>query len=706
MSKAGAIARTLAYADHHGETLSTALARLRLWPAGTAIPAPAEIATGVAGISTVYFIFLPNGSGSGRYVIAKFDDPARSRIEWNALDELRQLSAPPEILRPIEGNRRDDGVLIFDAAQGLVGQAKCVPLLPLLHQQIGMNPKNCVRAVEKTFKVLSQYYSCEPGRPEAFSTSQLNRWRDIFPNLEKVAILDGAIATAKLHFPEIDWAGAHRIRLPFPRRDLPNPFLSFQGMLGEPTGTIQLSRIHGDLNLTNVIAVLEANKQIERVFIVDLTNCQPGRALAVDFSRFELEVWRRAISNLHFDEQRLLEFCANARDFLDGRVDVLQLGLPPDVVGAIEVTNAIRHEAAQFLRTGRHQRVAYALEDFFRCLYFQTIRALAYPDVRSSPRTAKVLLLCGCLTLEYLAELDAGSYADGATQKRWLPPRTTLRAIDSRTADGQDSASLKEGSTRSESDALPTAPKRYRSIDWRRQREQLAPLLVGKTGGVAHIEVPHDQSGVAISFAYMLKQSAQSDQRGIVFQISPENNWTRYPVDILVQMAKKFQINSIDPKRVKARALNSIPNSVDVASLVGEIGSRLGSWRYFLFVLHCHRIEHSTLMWLKEMWDRHLSEFSERGMTAIFIHDPALMPNRGHLFPTADVILPLPTVYDGVAFADALNDIAAIIYDHMRVPDLAMARLKAKAFLDTCEQNPRDVHDRFGAMLAGLSSEP
>ncbi len=413
----------LSYAASHEAILQAALVKHDLWPVGLPLPQPAEAATGVAGVSSVYFLYLPNSNGSGRYIVAKFDERSRSEHEWEALEDLRRVSVPLGILKPIEGNRRDDGVLIFDAAEGLVGHKNCITLLKLLQHQIGVNTSNCIKGIAKTFSVLAPFYAREPGRPQKFNGSQKLVWNDVLP-IYKNTVSNG-LETAKRHFPTVDWT-QKTISLPGIGRALPNPlheplFRSKQG-----TGAIQLSRIHGDLNLTNVLVAVEANREVDQALIIDLANCKPDRPLASDFARFELEVWRNVISKLPIDETTLLQSCLQARDCLDGRLDRLTDSTHPGILSGIKIVNEVRRLASQFLKIDRLTSTPYTLEDFFHCLYFLNIRALSYEDVRNSSCTAKVLILGSALTLEYLNELNAGSYASDASHKRWTPPRASI----------------------------------------------------------------------------------------------------------------------------------------------------------------------------------------------------------------------------------------------------------------------------------------
>jgi uncharacterized protein associated with vWA-MoxR-VMAP ternary system len=140
-----------------------------------------------------------------------------------------------------------------------------------------------------------------------------------------------AVETARQHWPGVDWNGAATFRIPDAvnaDRLAANPFSPLTRLLQEPTGRVMLSRIHGDLNLTNVILSLNEERSINRSFVIDLTNCKADRIQAVDFARLEAEIWRPVMSPMENESSADVQFIA-VRDVLDGRCEHLPPGLSP-----------------------------------------------------------------------------------------------------------------------------------------------------------------------------------------------------------------------------------------------------------------------------------------------------------------------------------------------------------------------------------------
>lgn len=414
------------YASGHEPLLRRALVRLGIWKdRNRPLPNPENVAHGVAGRSCVYFLFIPSREGTGRYLVAKFDEDSRSSREWSAVQDLRQLDNPPEVVLPLMGNEPDDRVIIFPAVEGMSGHIKCLPLLDLFDKQLEKNPKNLSVALDKLFDVLGMYYQSEPGAARFAKEGDLIRWASAYPNLEDPKIINSIYSTAYKHWPSIDWRSTERFTLPETDQSVLNPFPSMQAMLRERTGPIMLSRIHGDLNLTNVIVALTQKFSPKRVFVIDIANSEPNKIQATDFAKMETEIWRQlAASGKPESIDDLLKELVVARNFLDGRSLQSPLELSAAMNGALIVVNHLRRFAKHHLKPSRNPGHSYLLEDYFRSMYFASLNALKFEDVRESRATSGAMILSAALSLEFIRDVESGLYSPGSTQDRWPPPRS------------------------------------------------------------------------------------------------------------------------------------------------------------------------------------------------------------------------------------------------------------------------------------------
>jgi tetratricopeptide (TPR) repeat protein len=414
-----------AYSPGHEPILRQVLHRLGFWEhADQPLPDPEELRHGVAGQSTIYLLYLPAGTDSGRYFAVKFDQLARSHREWQAVEQLRTLDSPPEILLPLPGNVPADGVMVFQAAEAIAGTLRCVTLLQYLRQQIAGNPENCRTALTKTFEVLGAYYEIAPGAHRLVQGSRLLRWEGVYGDQLSDAAIRGAKATAARHWAGIDWESAPTFPAPghlgTDRPTLPNPFPRLRPLLLEATGRVMLSRIHGDLNLTNVIVGQRQDTSIDRILVFDLANSQPDRVQAIDSSRLEAEIWRRVfVGPTTGDTENELRA---ARDVLDGRLAEISTNFSATARGCVLLVDHLR-ELAKGRLAPRPPGATYLLNDHLQALYFTCLSMLKHPDVAASRDRSRIMLLSSALSLAFLEDVERGLYAPGSLIRRWSPPR-------------------------------------------------------------------------------------------------------------------------------------------------------------------------------------------------------------------------------------------------------------------------------------------
>ena len=92
----------LSFKKGHEVKLRKTLFRLGLWESDRErLPNPVDIKSGVAGVSCLYFVFLPYKKDQGRYIVAKFDKKERRDREWYAITKLSKLNTIPGLMLPV-----------------------------------------------------------------------------------------------------------------------------------------------------------------------------------------------------------------------------------------------------------------------------------------------------------------------------------------------------------------------------------------------------------------------------------------------------------------------------------------------------------------------------------------------------------------------------------------------------------------------------
>lgn len=115
-----------------------------------------------------------------------------------------------------------------------------------------------------------------------------------------------------------------------------------------------------------------------------------------------------------YAEAALLRALVALRDCLEGRPLTGSPVLPQLAQSCLHFAHRLRERAALSLRGNVSD---YLLEDFFHCLYFYGLNALAFPTVCEDPTKARVALLGAALSLETLADLKAGRYGPRAVNR-------------------------------------------------------------------------------------------------------------------------------------------------------------------------------------------------------------------------------------------------------------------------------------------------
>jgi hypothetical protein len=388
---------------------------MNLLESGQGAPEPYAQTSGVIGKSCVWFFCIPRGAGSAQHLVAKFDESERAATEWKAIEQLRRLNVPLHAILPLQMNQERHGVVIYQNTMSLTPSGNIVHLKELLHRQLSTNSANCLRALDGAFAALQLFYGAEPGAARmATEAGNVLRWGDLFPAItqqgekikeEATRIFIGMnVRSVRFDFDKLSTCNGRK-----KTGGLMNPLYDLERRLQETTGRVMFSRIHGDLNLTNILTGLDGRHAPDGIFIIDLANSRSEAPTAIDLARLESEFWHEGFSELNetgaAKESDILRTMVVVRDWLDRRTTQLPVKLSSLAKNAARWVLEIRREAIRFLKG---QQNNYCLEDYMRALYFSHVRALGFKSVWASPAKFKSAFVGASLALEYISDLEAG----------------------------------------------------------------------------------------------------------------------------------------------------------------------------------------------------------------------------------------------------------------------------------------------------------
>lgn len=348
--------------------------------------------------------------------MAKFDEPGRDTEEWERIEQLRNRKLPGIIL-PLSNNRHGDGVIVAESAGTRAAQG-FLRLKEFLRRNL-KNPGNlhlCCGSLDLAFQALEGFYKSEPGRHEESLKNRPLRWKDLFPDFDK--LLPKALSGAEQSWNEIDLSGAATFNVAdvtFDRclPNLPNPFLAFTEQWSKLTHRLWLSRTHGDMNLSNLLVCPYPSGRPHQVFVVDVDESKPDQAPAADFAFLEAQFWNKVFFNATEDPTKMLSEFIVMRDWTDGRCTLADA--PPTA----KIVNYLRHLAYKRLAT--KPRSEYRLNDFFHCLYFNFFRFLTFPSIQKCAAQMRLNIVGAALSLQVLMDLEDNYFyaAPNGHQRPW-----------------------------------------------------------------------------------------------------------------------------------------------------------------------------------------------------------------------------------------------------------------------------------------------
>jgi hypothetical protein len=400
-----------------GHHIRTVLSRVC---AGTTfdLAQPRKILTGIAGFSRVYFLNVGQ-----EMVLVKFDRPDRLLAEWERVMHLRAMSdLPGQIILPLPANHPPDRILVYPVFHSSTATGDVVQLDEFLTRQLLHNMDNAVRCVDMLFAALAPLHGAQSYRYDA------NAWSDFNPELRADAPALRAIAETLVGTRV---AAGDTWKLPNATCELKNPFARLEEFLRDDPGKLVKSRVHGDLQSTNVLVALEGDTPRE-VAIVDVEKFGDNEPLVNELTRVEADFWRSVFPVIA--RRQLSHLAAPARDravvraFLAAHDALLR-----DVAGARALCdNAAADDqpardlaaaAATFVRELRrrgwgllrrdHETTGYYPKAYFLSLLFYYMKATLRPLVRDDPLKLELILCGASIATEVVDRMRRGLWPAG-----------------------------------------------------------------------------------------------------------------------------------------------------------------------------------------------------------------------------------------------------------------------------------------------------
>ncbi|NTW53808.1 MAG: hypothetical protein HGB15_03385 [Chlorobaculum sp.] len=353
--------------------------------------------SGVAGKSRVYFVKIISCNES--YYIAKFDEEDRLKKEndfWRSIKKTSfSIHMPREVLCP---EHSDEDIIIYPAAHSYSTSGYVWSFAELIRNQLSTNTDNCLDALKKIYDAIDLLHKYAPG-----NTSIL-RWSDVFTKLSSK--INDIINYVKIKMVENDWQKKETIYIL--SKEYINPIKYLREKLDNNSGGIFASRIHGDLNLTNVLVSLSGKMSPEKIFIIDMAESRIAMPSLFDYVRIETELWTEVFANYvdreAYTEGEICEMYVSAREMLDGYSKEMMWS---DAV--LTPTSRMVQDIRDRVRKINSTNIPdYRMIDYYNILYFTHVYSLSYETVKKSDIKIYIALIGASLALKKINAIYQG----------------------------------------------------------------------------------------------------------------------------------------------------------------------------------------------------------------------------------------------------------------------------------------------------------
>ena len=359
------------YENNHAEILKKALVRLKLIKTKAVLPNPTAKMSGIGGKSCVYAVSIVNCQDKPYHLIAKFDQPERAEKEWQAINKLKKQHRPLNTIMPVDDNRESDNVIIMPNLSNESASGKLEDLTTMFLTRMHSNTEACLTALTFSLERVSDFhgqlsYGLLSGNWENnFSQLSENNWQGFQTKIiKKIGYKHSRIGILG----------------------------DAQAWLAESAGNIHKSRIHGDLNLSNLLLGLDNNYKPEWACLIDYANYQDDQPTVLEYVTLEVQFWNEIypITKKGFSENQFIEL----RQALDTGE---KIDYPPEFT----IVKAIRDYAKQKL-------TSYSDREYFTALFLCRLNFLTWL-LENQEKTALALLGAEC-DVNFLNKLKSGDF--------------------------------------------------------------------------------------------------------------------------------------------------------------------------------------------------------------------------------------------------------------------------------------------------------
>ncbi len=252
------------------QNICSVLKEMGRWQEGSTLQVEGDRRSGKQDKSSVHQLKVRDTASADTLdLIVKFDEPERMKKEVEALTWLARGNKPHCVLYNLDGPSglkimAEHGLILYEAAHAHATGDELLSLETLLEHQGRDNQANCQKALALTLAGLA-----------AFHGNQVEYCNDPWLNyFEKV----------KTQLLEL-------------KERASEPLRSALGQLGS-VGRSPMGKIHGDLNLSNILVTLVQHAPTY-VSLIDFAEAQRRAPICIDLARLEMALWLDVIPAEH-----------------------------------------------------------------------------------------------------------------------------------------------------------------------------------------------------------------------------------------------------------------------------------------------------------------------------------------------------------------------------------------------------------------------